>query len=133
VARAGSIVGAVVMATLLVFGAVALPECTGAECSCRALPPYLSIAVRDALDAGPIATARVNDVSCGPAGACEFRNKPDGGPASAGPVSLEATAPGYRSQSLTVDVPAATPVDTGCCGVTPPYVPQSRTVLLEPL
>jgi hypothetical protein len=97
-------------------------------CSCRATTPFLSVAVRDAL-----ATALVNDVPCGPTGECQFHTKPDGGPAMAGPIALEITAQGYQSQSIVVDVPAAAPVDTGCCGFTPPYVPQVRTVLLHPL
>ncbi|HSP19060.1 MAG TPA: hypothetical protein VLQ79_06085 [Myxococcaceae bacterium] len=121
------------MATLLVLGAAALPGCTAVECNCSQAAPFLMIAVRDALDAGPIATALVNDVPCGASGVCQFRSKPDGGPPSAGPISLEAAAGGYRSQGLIVYVPAATPVQTECCGPTPPYVSQSRTVLLEPL
>ncbi|MGZ6163377.1 MAG: hypothetical protein ACXWLS_08610 [Myxococcaceae bacterium] len=75
----------------------------------------------------------MNEVACGPTGVCQFRTKPDGGPATAGPIALEITAQGYQAQSLIVDVPAAAPVDTGCCGFMPPYVPQIRTVLLNSL
>jgi hypothetical protein len=74
----------------------------------------------------------VNDVNC-PGGYCEFERKPDGGPASAGPVAVTVSAEGFRSQSLTVDVPASAALNDPCCGYYPPWTGQMEVVYLERL
>jgi len=112
---------------------VASPPACVETCDCAGPLPFLTVRVVDGVDAGPIGTARVNDVPRGFEGVCAFRSKPDGGPASAGPVSLTVAAQGYETRSLTVDVPATQPADDGCCGVGPPYIPQITTVALQPL
>jgi hypothetical protein len=118
--------------TLLLLVAAALfhlPGCSE-SCSC-AQDSLLVVSVIDAVDGGSISSARVNDVPC--PGTCVFTRKPDGGPPSAGPIDLTVIAESYQPKSLTVVVPATDPVDQGCCGLGPPWISQSVTVLLQPL
>jgi hypothetical protein len=118
---------------LMAFAGLALsqlPACTE-QCDCSAEAPWLTVTVVDASDGGVIPTAQVNGQPC--PGSCGFRSKPDGGPASAGPVDLTVTAPSYEPRSLTVVIPATTPVDHGCCGIGPPWIGQFVSVPLQPL
>jgi|GEM_PF-3050112 hypothetical protein len=92
---------------------------------------FITVRVVDAIDGGSISSALVNGLPC--EGTCWFARKPDGGPAEADPVDLTVTAEGYRPTSLTVVVPATTPVDLGCCGLGPPWIPQGVTTPLQPL
>jgi len=108
----------------------ALTACTE-TCDCAAPEPFLAVSVIDAIDGGPLPSARVNGIPC--AGTCAFNRKPDGGPAEAGPVDLIVTAESHQPRSLTVVVPATTPVDHGCCGLGPPWIGQFVTVPLQPL
>ena len=118
---------------LLVVGALATPFLVACNeiCSCAAQQSFLSVSVIDAIDGGSIPSARVNGWPC--EGTCWFSRKPDGGAPEAGPVDLTVTADRYQSRSLTVVVPATTPVDQGCCGFGPAWIPQGVTLPLQPL
>jgi len=106
-----------------------LPACTE-QCDCSQAT-WLIVSVIDAVDGGTIPSAEVNGLAC--AAPCALQHKPDGGPPSAGPVDLTVTAPSHQPRSLTVVIPAATPVDLGCCGMGPPWISQFVTVPLQPL
>jgi len=118
--------------SLMLLASVAvtqLPACAE-SCSCEQ-EIWLFVSVIDVTDGGSIPSARVNDVPC--PGTCAFTRKPDGGPASAGPVDLTVTAESYQPKSLTVVIPATEPVDQGCCGPGPPWIGQFVAVPLQPL
>jgi hypothetical protein len=121
-----------ISSVLLVSTCLALAPLAGCTESCDCAPPiWLDVTVVDAIDGGSIPSARVNGLPCG--SGCSLHSKPDGGPPSAGPVDLTVTADGYQPMSLTVVIPAATPVEYGCCGMGPPWVGEHWTVPLQPL
>lgn len=106
-----------------------LPACTE-SCSCEQ-NIWLVVSAIDAVDGGVVPWAMVNGLPC-PA-PCALQHRPDGGAPSAGSVDLTVTAERYQPMLLTVIVPAATPVDYGCCGLGPPWIGQFVTVPLQPL
>jgi hypothetical protein len=115
----------------LVSACLALAPLAGCTQSCdRAQALWLDVKVIDALDGGRIPSAQVNGLPCG--GGCSLHSYPDGGPASAGTVDLTVTADHYQALTVTVVVPATTPVDQGCCGMSPPWIGEHWTIPLYP-
>ena len=117
---------------LLLLGALARASLAACNETCICgQNSFIGVRVIDAIDGGSILSAQVNGWPC--QGTCWFARKPDGGPAEPGPVDLTVTAESYQPESLTVVVPASTPVDQGCCGLGPPRTSQGVTVPLQRL
>ena len=89
----------------------------------------MTLNVRDAVDAGPVANPVANGLPCGSSGVCSPL-KADGGIIGTGTSTIDVTAAGYGHVQLDVTVPAATPDPCSC---QPEYAPQTRDVSLPPL
>ena len=96
---------------------------------CGMLPPAVTATIRDASDGGIVCGAVVNDFPFDCAAARPVQLSDGGYPYRAGPVPLTVSAPGYVTQSRTVDVPAR--ADDSCCPLL--YEPQQVDVALVPL
>ena len=121
------------VALLLTTVGVASSGCISSEsCDavlCGMVPPAVTAAVHDAVDGGIVHSAVVNGFPFDCATHCPVLF-PDGGiPAAAGPVPLVVSAPGYLTQSRTVDVPARQ--DDSCCPLL--FQPQEINIALAPL
>lgn len=117
---------AMLAAVLLLPTSGCVAECAGTICG--ALPPAVTATIRDASDGGTVPGAVVNGFPFSCAAACPVQ-LPDGGfPYQAGSVPLAVSAPGYVTQSRTVEVPARS--DESCCPL--PYHPQQVDVALVP-
>jgi hypothetical protein len=125
--RSTSVLGAVVAALPGSSGCISSESCEAVLCG--PLPPAVTASVRDSVDGGTVHSAVVNGFPFDCATQCPVLF-PDGGfPESAGPVPLVVSAPGYATQSQTVQVP--TREDESCCPL--PFEPQQVDMALVPL
>jgi hypothetical protein len=118
--------GAALVSVVLLGASGCVAECAGTICG--AVPPAVTATIRDSVDGGIVHSAVVNGFPFDCPTACPVQLPDGGSPGQAGSYPLTVGAPGYVTQSRTVDVPSRE--DNSCCPLN--FEPQEVHVALVP-